>query len=228
MECSTPSLKDFYKMLKILHRDNIDTNIRELQTVISITNRYPRSLISALKINKSLTRSISNSYTDIYPFIFSPLNLNPLFSFISNGDYWFNLSHLEFIIIPVVPCENIPVNNSIDYIRNGQPVKFSTGLLNSQLDTEKLSLAIINTIAKMFLAQYLKHIAILDQRNYYVDTGNGPFMATPKGKLELIPTGKYLVLETGELKDKTDINEAGIDSVPWYMTEDGKTEFLQH
>jgi|ERR1051326_1808214 hypothetical protein len=107
--------------------------------------------------------------------------------------WWWHISHLGAHIIPNSRDQQIPISNAIDYGRRGQPVEYSSRLWGDE--REKIPRAVAAAALIAHRALFLKRLAIDDKRMYLTQTGNGPRLILPDGRITDLPYHSWLTAE---------------------------------
>jgi hypothetical protein len=128
--------------------------------------------------------------------------------------WWWHLSHLECCITPNAPGPLIPVSNATDYKHDGRPIGYSAGFYGRRTE---LPLLVIEARLKALMALLRKRRAVECGNYQHVDTGNGPLVATPEGKLSEIHYNRFLTADN-KLRRRRKGDRGAIDPVFVYST----------
>ncbi len=113
---------------------------------------------------------------------------------------WFNWNHFGFSYVPNRPVPGIPMSNATDYypeggMRDGAPVAYEAMGFDSQETRARLPRLVCQAVFMAWRAPILKELARRNGRHYVVQTGQGPLLASPEGKLVEIPFDTYVAAD---------------------------------
>ncbi len=105
---------------------------------------------------------------------------------------WFHWSHLGFSVILTKPVAGAPVTNATDYhpegaMNAGAPVSYEASARDSVEARASLPRLVCQATMMARRAQVAKALARRDGRHRLVQTGHGPMLASPGGKLVHLP-----------------------------------------
>lgn len=113
---------------------------------------------------------------------------------------WFHWNHFGFQVVPNRPVPGVPMTNATDYypeggMRDGAPVAYEAMGFDSRETRERLPRLVCQAVFMSRRAPLLKALARRDGRFYVVQTGQGPLLASPEGKLVEVPYDAYVTAD---------------------------------
>jgi len=114
------------------------------------------------------------------------------FQLITPG-WWWHVSHLGVTVIPNAPDMQVPISNAIDYDRHGRAFEYHSHLWGDE--REKIPRAVAAAALKAHRALFLKRLAFTDNRMYLTQTGKGPRLVNPDGRITDLPYQSWLTDE---------------------------------
>lgn len=114
------------------------------------------------------------------------------FYLITRG-WWWHVSHLGVGVIPNAPDPQIPISNAIDYDRQGRAFEYHSHLWGDE--REKIPRAVAAAALITHRALYLKALAITNNRMYLTQSGKGPRLVHPDGRITDLPYKSWLTDE---------------------------------
>jgi hypothetical protein len=101
---------------------------------------------------------------------------------------WFNWNHFGFQVVPNRPVGGGEWSNAVDYHaedghREGAPIAYEVMAYDSAGTRASLPRIVCQAVMMARRAAVRKERARREGRHYHVDTGQGPLVATPEGRL---------------------------------------------